>query len=245
MGVLERGYLYPRLLEGAEPWVLLPMPSTLFSVPSRGCARGGGLGGRCGSTQETPVLLCLQVVGDTTQVGDRAGPAQVWLRVLQVPGSTWQSRSLPQQVCSLGICVSPDPSHCGCEDVPADTGRRGGGSASPGWDLPTGTESSPRETQGSRVPTWVLVGSFVVLAPADPKGWLKCSSWETLLAWGPGALPSPRRVFPLAWGAPVPQTQPLEPATLSLLRRGHVLPSCPLTLVGLSACERHGTPATA
>lgn len=46
-------------------------------------------------------------------------------------------------------------------------------------------------------------------------------------------------------GAPVAQTQPLEPATLSSLRRGHILPSCPPALVGLSACGRHGMPAMA
>lgn len=114
------------------------------SLPSCGCAKGGGPQERCGSTQGTPVLLCLQKAGDTTHVGDTAGPGHAQLLSLpwgsqapQVPGSPWQ-------VCPLGICTCPDPCHRGCEkDLPGDAVRQGGGSACPSWEsgvLPT----SPR-----------------------------------------------------------------------------------------------------
>lgn len=63
------------------------------------------------------MLLSLQVVGDTSQVGDRAGPGNALL--LSLP---WGSQSpkcqaapgsptaVPSRFHSLGICVSLDPS---------------------------------------------------------------------------------------------------------------------------------------
>lgn len=49
------------------------MLGTLLSLPSSGCVKDEGTQS-AGSAQGTPVLLCLQIVADTTQAGDRAGP---------------------------------------------------------------------------------------------------------------------------------------------------------------------------
>lgn len=114
----------------AEP--LGPAPRTwhLPSLTSCGCAKGGSPQGRCGSTQGTPMLLCLQMAGEIAQAGDRAGLGHTLLLSLPCQGAS----AVPEQVCAPGICMSLYPSHCGCEkDVPGDAGRQSG-SACLSWD---------------------------------------------------------------------------------------------------------------
>lgn len=74
----------------------------------------------------------------------------------------------------------------------------------------------------------------MVLAPRQRplNGRVKHSPLDILLARGPGATPQPKEHLPLGAGAPAPQTQPLKPATLSLLHKGRLLPSGPQAPVG-------------
>lgn len=147
------------------------------------------------------------------------------------PPSARQSWSPARQVCPLGICVSPDPSHHGCERVvPGDAGRQGGGSACPGWDsgvLPTsprGHRAAPERLGVPECPSGCLWARGAGSWAADTKGGSSGAAPGRPCWHGALVPPQPKEGLPLGAGAPAPQTQPLELATLSLLRGGHLLP---------------------
>lgn len=156
------------------PWVLLPVPGTLLSLPSCGCAEGRGPQERRGSTRGTPVLLCPQRAGDTTQVegqgwpGARTAPlpalgelgppsARQPLAVPEpclgrfAPLASVRARTLPTvAVRRKSLRMLPQPGQWG-----------------PAY-VPMGTQSSPRETWGTRVPIGMLVISWCWLLGSDP-----------------------------------------------------------------------------
>lgn len=192
------------------------------------------------------MLLCPQMVGDTTQVEDRAGLGHARLLSLpwgsqapQVPGSPWQSRSpalvgLPPWYLREPGPFPPWPRE-GCPWGPWQAGWRVSlpwlGQQGPAH-LPTGIQSSPRETWGTGVPIGVLVGSWCWLWTADPKGGGSSTApWRPHTGMGPWCPPSPKEGLPLGAGVSIPQTQPLELAMLSLLRGGYLLPVRPQALV--------------
>lgn len=140
----------PGCWRGAEPLGPAPCAWHLASLTSCGCAKGGGPQGRCGSTEGTPVLRVTP---------PRQGTGLAWGTHCSspCPGEAGPPKcqgasAVPEQVFPFGICMSLDPSHCGCEkDVcPWGCWQAGWvslpqlGQQGPAH-LTTGTQSSSRE----------------------------------------------------------------------------------------------------
>lgn len=75
------------------------------------------------------------------------------------------------------------------------------------------------------------MGSWCWFWAADPKGEAQAQLPGDPTGMGPWCPSSPKEGLPLGTGVPVPQTQPLEPAMLSLLCGGYLLPVRPQALV--------------
>lgn len=103
-GSWSGGASSPGYWRGAEPFGPAPCAWYLPSLTSCGCAKGGGPQGRCGSTEGTPMLLCPQMAGDTTQAGDRAGLGHTLL--LSLPWGSWIPQ-VPGSLCSPRAGVPP------------------------------------------------------------------------------------------------------------------------------------------